>query len=71
MPVLFDSCFDPQEVNVDDYRGKTWIPSPGFPRLGEKDRPAMRVYIRDIVGKYRNDPRIVMWDVVNEPESTA
>jgi hypothetical protein len=71
MPVLFDSCFDPQEVNVDDYRGKTWIPSPGFPRLGEKDRPAMRTYIRDVVGAYRDDPRIVMWDVVNEPESTS
>jgi hypothetical protein len=70
MPVLFDSCFDPQEVDVNNYRGKTWIPSPGFGRLGNEDWPAMEKYISAVVGKYRNDKRIVLWDVMNEPEST-
>jgi hypothetical protein len=42
MPVLFDACFDPQAVNLKDYRDKSWIPSPGFSRLGEKDRPGRR-----------------------------
>ncbi len=41
MLVLFDSCFDPQIVDLKDYRDKTWMPSPGFSRLGVKDRPAM------------------------------
>lgn len=70
MPVLFDSCFDPQEVDVNNYKGKNWIPSPGFPRLGEKDWPAMEKFIAAFVGKYRNDKRIVLWDIMNEPEST-
>jgi hypothetical protein len=71
MPVLFDSCFDPQEVDVNNYKGKNWIPSPGFPRLGDKDWPEMEKFIRAVVGKYRDDKRIVLWDVMNEPESTG
>ena len=70
MPALFDSCFDPQVVDLKDYKDKKWMPAPGFSRLGEKDRPAMEAYIHAVVGKYKDDPRIVMWDVVNEPEST-
>lgn len=70
MPVLFDSCFDPQEVDVNNYRGKNWIPSPGYPRLGDKDWLAMEKFIAAVVGKYRDDKRIVLWDVMNEPEST-
>jgi hypothetical protein len=30
MPVLFDSCFDPQTVDLKDYHDKKWMPSPGF-----------------------------------------
>lgn len=71
MPVLFDSCFDPQEVDVNSYRGKNWIPSPGFGRLGNEDWPAMEKFIRAVVGKCRDDKRIVLWDVMNEPESTG
>lgn len=71
MPVLFDSCFDPQVVDLKDYRGKNWIPSPGFGRLGNDDWPAMEKYIKALVGKYKEDRRIAMWDVMNEPESTA
>ena len=70
MPVLFDSCADPQVVDVIDYHDKTWMPSPGFDRLGDEDWPAMEAYISAIVGKYRDDQRIVLWDVMNEPEST-
>ena len=32
MLVLFDSCFDPQVIDLKDYRSN-WIPSPGFARL--------------------------------------
>jgi len=71
MPVLFDSCFDPQVVDLNNYRGKNWIPSPGFSRLGNEDWPAMEKYIAAVVGKYKQDLRIVLWDVMNEPESTA
>lgn len=70
MPVLFDNCFDPQEVDISTYKDKMWIPSPGFPRLGAADRPAIEKYISAVVGKYREDKRIVLWDVMNEPDIT-
>lgn len=71
MPVLFDSCFDPQAVDLEDYRNKNWMPSPGFSRLGVIDHPAMEDYIHAVVGKHKDDRRILIWDVMNEPESTA
>ena len=71
MLVLFDSCFDPQTVDLKDYREKNWMPSPGFLRLGAKDRPAMEDYIHAVAGGHKADRRIVLWDVMNEPESTA
>ena len=71
MPVLFDSCFDPQTVNLKDYHDKKWMPSPGFSRLGAQDRPAMERYIHAVVGAHKDDQRIVLWDVMNKPESTA
>ena len=70
MPVLFESCFDPQVVDINNYRGKNWIPSPGFERLGNKNWPAMKTFIKAVVGRYRSDRRIILWDVMNEPEST-
>ncbi len=71
MPVLFDSCFDPQVVDLQNYHDKKWMPSPGFSRLGNQDRPALERYIQAVVGGHRQDRRIVLWDVMNEPESTA
>ena len=69
MPVLFDSCFG-EGPDLVHYREKDWMASPGFKRLGTEDRPSMEHYIHDVVGHHRDDPRIVLWDVVNEPEST-
>ena len=71
MPVLFDSCFDPQTVDLTDYRERNWMPSPGFARLSATDRPAMADYIHAVVGGHKDDRRIILWDVMNEPESTS
>ena len=71
MPVLFDSCFDPQSVNLSNYANVDWIPSPGFDRIGIDDWPASQKYIHAVVGAHKNDASIVLWDVMNEPEGTA
>lgn len=70
MPVLFDSCFGefPDLVN---YRDKDWMASPGQNRLGPEHREAMAAYVKAVVGRYRDDSRIAMWDVMNEPTCTS
>lgn len=70
MPVLFDSCFG-EFPDLDGYRDKDWMACPGQNRLGREHWPAMEQYVRDVVGRHRQDPRVVMWDVMNEPYVTS
>lgn len=70
MPVLFDSCFGAYP-DLEGYRDKDWMAAPGQNRLGPEHRAAMAKYVKDVVGKYRTDPRIAMWDVMNEPTCTS
>jgi len=70
MPVLFDSCFG-EFPDLERYRDKDWMACPGQNRLGPEHWPAMQRYVRDVVGGHRDDPRIVMWDVMNEPTCTS
>lgn len=62
--VLFDSCFgdEPSMAKIDS---PTWVNNPGFSRLG--DRPALERYVRSVVAPFRGDPRVLGWDVMNEP----
>jgi hypothetical protein len=69
MPVLFDNCSSSEVVDVKNYKGKVWLPSPGFARMGDKDWPALEKFLAAVVGKHRDDRRIVLWDVMNEPET--
>ncbi len=66
MIVLFDSCFG-EEPAMDKDQSPKWVNNPGFSRLGEEHRPALEKYVRDVVERYRGDPRILAWDVMNEP----
>ncbi|HRZ58457.1 MAG TPA: hypothetical protein P5525_23705, partial [Candidatus Paceibacterota bacterium] len=70
MPVLFDSCFG-EFPDLETYRHKDWMACPGQNRLGPEHWPAMQKYVADVVGGHRADPRIVMWDVMNEPTCTS
>ena len=69
MPVIFDSCFG-DFPDLEKYRAKDWMACPGQNRLGPEHWPAMEKYVRDVVGGHKDDPRIVMWDVMNEPYCT-
>ena len=61
--VLFDSCFG-DEPSMAKASSPTWVNNPGFSRLGEK---GVERYVRDVVGRFRGDPRVLGWDVMNEP----
>lgn len=72
MLVLFDSC----GVEPDDFRehGETfdphwrrWTANPGYDSLGPEHWEKLEAYVKDIVGAHLKDPRVLAWDVVNEP----
>lgn len=70
MPVVFDSCFG-EFPDLEGYREKDWMACPGQNRLGPEHWPAMEKFVRDVVGSHRDDERIVLWDVMNEPYVTS
>ena len=74
---LFDDCvFGPKH---DPYLGKQadvvpgwyahdWSPSPGWSRVKDPAAwPKLQQYVRDVVGRFGDDPRVLLWDVYNEP----
>lgn len=76
--VLFDSCWDPQpragrqRPPIKGVHNSGWVQSPGAARL--QDPAYTRVlqsYVTGVVGLFRNDPRVLGWDVWNEPDNPA
>jgi len=80
MPILFDDCafdggadpvYGPQPDPIPGIHNGRWVPSPG---MGVQDDPAQqascREYVHAIVGAHREDRRIVIWDLYNEPGNT-
>ena len=48
------------------------MPSPGLKLVTDKSAwPDLEKYVKDIVGRYRNDNRIVLWDLYNEPGNSG
>lgn len=70
MPVIFDSCFG-EFPDLKEYRNKDWMANPGQNKLGKEYWDVLDDYVRQLVGKYKDDSRIVMWDVMNEPYITS
>jgi hypothetical protein len=73
--VVFDDCWNPETVT-----GKQPDPKPGTHNSGWVQDPAVSLradttklypvlekYVKDILGTFKNDKRILMWDLYNEP----
>ncbi|KXP11512.1 1,4-beta-xylanase [Tsukamurella pulmonis] len=77
MFVLFDSCWDPnpkpgvQREPTPGVHNSTWVQSPGAAGLANPDTAALQAYATGVVKAFANDPRVVAWDVWNEPENLA
>lgn len=74
--VLFDSCWDPnphlgpQHPPVPGIHNSGWVQSPGLAALRDPSQlPRLHAYVTGIVGAFAHDPRILAWDVWNEPEA--
>ena len=75
--VVFDSCWDPfptvgkQHSPVPGLHNSGWVQSPGAIALQDPaQRPRLEEYVKGVVGAFKNDKRILGWDVWNEPDNT-
>jgi hypothetical protein len=74
--VLFDSCWEtnphlgPQHPPIPGVHNSGWVQSPGRERLMDKAvEPELEAYVKGVVGAFANDPRVLAWDVWNEPDN--
>lgn len=77
MFVLFDSCWDPdpklgqQRAPQKGIHNSGWVQSPGSADLQNDKRHALlKEYVRGVIGHFKNDSRVQVWDLWNEPDNT-
>ncbi|MEI6659099.1 MAG: cellulase family glycosylhydrolase [Planctomycetota bacterium] len=76
MFVLFDSCWHPQPrlgrqpEPLPFTHNSGWVQGPGAEALQDPAaRLRLRAYVMGVVGRFADDPRVVVWDVWNEPDN--
>lgn len=74
--VLFDSCWDPfpalgkQRAPQPYKHNSGWVQSPGQKVLQDSTQyPRLEKYVKETVSKFKDDKRILGWDVWNEPDN--
>jgi hypothetical protein len=74
--VLFDSCWDPNPVAgpqhppIPGVHNSGWVQAPGAARLADTGQYGkLEGYVKDVVGSFAHDARILGWDVWNEPNN--
>ena len=77
MLVLFDSCWDPdpklgpQHPPTPGIHNSGWVQSPGRRELSDPAyEPKLKGYVMGVVGAFRDDDRVLAWDVWNEPDNS-
>ncbi len=76
MFVIFDSCWDPfpkagkQRDPKPGVHNSGWVQSPGAEILKDKSQwPALKDYVVDVMSSFKEDERILAWDITNEPDN--
>jgi endo-1,4-beta-mannosidase len=76
MLVLFDGVWDPDPQSGLQRRPRTgvhnsgWVQSPGRVILADPDKQdQLRGYVQDVIARYKDDPRVQVWDLFNEPDN--
>ena len=74
MFVIFDDVWgdDPtlgeQPAPVPGVHNSAWVESPGLDqRLDEALWPVYEAHVKDLIGAFADDDRVLMWDLYNEP----
>jgi len=84
--VFFDDChwdhtiaLGKQHPRISGVHNSGWLKSPGRPLLqayhdgtiSDEERARLKGYVQDIMQRYRDDARVVMWDIYNEPSQAT
>ncbi|MCB7482085.1 cellulase family glycosylhydrolase [Christiangramia sediminis] len=74
--VLFDSCWDPfpkageQRDPRPHVHNSGWVQSPGQEVLQDSSQYGrLEKYVKETVGEFKNDDRVLGWDIWNEPDN--
>lgn len=77
MFVLFDSCWDPnpklgpQRAPRRGLHNSGWVQSPGKAVLTDSSKQGhLEPYVKGVLNRFKNDPRVLVWDLWNEPDNT-
>jgi len=77
MFVLLDSVWDPnpqagpQRAPKPHVHNSGWVQSPGAKILSDPSTWSAEIepYVKEVVGHFRNDHRVLIWDLMNEPDN--
>lgn len=81
MPIFFDDCAfgantDPvvgkQPEPLEGWYAWAWSPSPGYSMvIDERTHVKLEKYVKDVMTRFKDDNRIFVWDLYNEPTNTT
>jgi len=78
MFVLFDSCWNDnpkagrQPAPKPGVHNSGWLRAPGTARLFDaRTWSGLQGYTKDVVGSFGHDPRVLAWDLFNEPSNSG
>lgn len=80
MLILFCDCsfagkepyLGKQHAPVPGVHNSQWVPSPGLKRVTDRTAwPNLQKYVKDIIGSFGNDERVMVWDLYNEPGNSG
>ncbi len=76
MFVLFDGVWDPlpkpgkQRAPYPHRHNSGWVQSPAQEILKDPARhDELKAYVQEVIGRFRNDRRVQVWDLYNEPDN--
>jgi len=76
--VLFDSCWDPfprigrQRAPRPGVHNSGWVQGPGAEHIDDpRYAGVMQEYVTGVLSQFRNDDRVLGWDLWNEPDNPA
>lgn len=78
MIVFFDGVWDPnpkagkQPTPRPGLHNSSWVQSPGREILDDPAKQdALKPYVQAVLTRYKDDKRILVWDLFNEPDNTS